>query len=327
MWFDGNRVLTYNALFNFIVGNRGTGKTYWAKKWAVADFLKNKKEFVYLRRYKTEIDVKTFFTQIQPEFPDTELTVKGKDFYIDGSYAGQAVALSTGITKKSMPFDNVNKIIFDEFMIENGNYRYLVNEVNKFLDFYETVNRLRVDGRADTIVFFLSNALSLYNPYFNFFKIKFRGNTKKFRNGELYAEIFLDEEFAKAKMESRFGKIISGTEYAEYAVFNNFYLDDNKLIGKKTGNAEYHCTFIINGKEYGIYRDYSVGKMFVTDSVDKTCPKRYCFSNKDHEINTMLIKGRSPYIKSFAENYKLGNVLYESQGVKSATQDTIVLFL
>lgn len=322
MWFDGNRILTYNTLFNFVVGNRGTGKTYWFKKWAVADFLRTGAQFIYLRRYRTECDVKSFFTQIKPEFPNVKFSVKGQSFFINEKFAGQCIALSQGITKKSMPFDGVNKLCFDEFMLEEAHYRYLKNEVNAFLDFYETVNRLRIDGRRDCTVFFLSNALSLYNPYFTFFEIKF-GKSNRFRKGDLYAEIFQDPEFTKVKKLSRFGQLIEGTEYADYAIDNTFYLDDSKLVSKREGNCGYYATFVIEGVDYGIWINYEVGRMWISKEIDPSCLKRFCFSGKDHGLNTMLIKGHSMIIKGFVTNYKLGNVYYDSMEVKAKTSDTI----
>ena len=54
IFYDGNRILTHNCLFNFIVGSRGNGKTFWFKKWAIEDFLKNEGQFIYVRRNTKE---------------------------------------------------------------------------------------------------------------------------------------------------------------------------------------------------------------------------------------------------------------------------------
>ena len=58
MWWDLKNTLSYNALFNFVVGSRGCGKTYGFKKWAAEDFIKNGNQFIYIRRYKTEMNKK-----------------------------------------------------------------------------------------------------------------------------------------------------------------------------------------------------------------------------------------------------------------------------
>ena len=81
-WFDINKVLSYNAMLNFVVGYRGVGKTYGAKVWAVNHFFKTGMKFIYLRRFKEEVngdDLKTFFTQIE-----NDEKMKGHEFTVDG---------------------------------------------------------------------------------------------------------------------------------------------------------------------------------------------------------------------------------------------------
>ena len=83
MYYDYNKVLSYNAMFNFIIGERGVGKTFGAKKFCINRFLKYGEQFVYIRRYKTEIkesagDVNKFFGQMADFFPDINFGVHGE---------------------------------------------------------------------------------------------------------------------------------------------------------------------------------------------------------------------------------------------------------
>lgn len=55
MYYDINNTLSYNALFNIVLGGRGIGKSYQWKIKAVRDFLKKGKQFGYIRRYKDEL--------------------------------------------------------------------------------------------------------------------------------------------------------------------------------------------------------------------------------------------------------------------------------
>ena len=66
IFYDIFKTLTYNCLFNFIVGSRGTGKTYGAKKLAIKRFLEKGHQFVYLRRFKEELDetAESYFNDI-----------------------------------------------------------------------------------------------------------------------------------------------------------------------------------------------------------------------------------------------------------------------
>ena len=156
------------------MGERGVGKTYSTKKFAIRRFLKTGEQFVYLRRYKTELsesvgdekDAK-FFKKIKAEFPEHKFRVSGDKLYCDDKICGYALSLSTALILKSAEFDKVKTIIFDEFIIDGGSsYHYFRNEVEQFLEFYESIARLR-----DVRVLFLANAISITNPYFTYFNI------------------------------------------------------------------------------------------------------------------------------------------------------------
>ena len=68
MYYSRNDLLSYNALFNFVVGSRGTGKTYSFKDWAINDFLKKSSDLVKLKH-----ELETFIHAI--ELDESELDV------------------------------------------------------------------------------------------------------------------------------------------------------------------------------------------------------------------------------------------------------------
>ena len=55
LYLDYNKICSYNAMVNMIIGGRGIGKSYGAKKMVMKNFLKRGEEFIYLRRYKQEL--------------------------------------------------------------------------------------------------------------------------------------------------------------------------------------------------------------------------------------------------------------------------------
>ena len=55
MWIDLSKIISYNALLNFIVAERGVGKTFGATEFVTRQFINKKDEFVYIRRYKSEL--------------------------------------------------------------------------------------------------------------------------------------------------------------------------------------------------------------------------------------------------------------------------------
>lgn len=323
IFWDINRPLSYNALFNFIVGNRGGGKTYGAKKYVIKKFIQTRKQFVYVRRYEKEFKrLKKFFDDIRDEFPDHELTVKGKEFYIDGELAGYAIVLSTSKIEKSNPMPEVDTIIFDEFVIDKGIYRYIPDEVTNFLELYETVARLR-----DVKVFFLSNAITMINPYFLYFDLKIPYKKDIQCKNDILIQIYCNEEFLKVKKNTRFGKIIDGTPYGAYNMENKFLRDIPTFIEKKSGQCNFQFSFIYKSEVFGIWRNNKEGKIYVSKDYDHNRPIYYALTKEDHTPNTLLLSGlrSSPPFHKFLIQFEKGNVYFENQRLKNLMWDVVKL--
>lgn len=325
MYWDINKTLTYNALFNFIVGARGVGKTYGAKQFVIKDFIKNDRQFVYVRRYKEELKkMKTFFDDIMEAFPEHELKYDRGFFYIDGKACGCPLALSTAKVEKSTPFPRVATIIFDEFILDKGYHHYLPDEVTNFLELYSTVARDR-----DVRVFFLSNALTITNPYFLYFDltIPYNKNNIKCEN-DILIEVIKDTEYSDHMKNTRFGKIIAGTEYGNYNMDNEFYRDNFDFIGKKSVTAKYLFAIKYKDTIFGVWLDLAQGCQVVSYDYDKTLPVIYSLTIDDHTPNTYLLKGQKPFLlEQFFKNYKMGLVRFESMNIKNVCQELIKMTL
>lgn len=320
MFYDYHDLLTHNTLFNFIVGNRGAGKTFGFKKWAISSFLKTGKQFIYLRRYKSEIDdMSGFFGDVSDFFPECEFEVKGKKLYINKQLAGYLVSLSNALVKKSVNYNQVDKIGFDEFIIDKGNLRYLNNEVVKFLEFYETVARMRDDVRA----VFMSNAVSIVNPYFLYWDIRPNPDKRFTKKGQLLVEFVRNEEFVQAKYKTRFGQIIKGTEYGDYAIENKYLLDNETFIERKTPDAKHVCYVAYNGNNYGFWVDYREGKFYVSKKIDPSCKHSYSLTDADHNPNKMLLRNKKSafFLMKFIEAYEGGYCFFEDMQTKNQAME------
>ena len=316
-------------MFNFIIGERGVGKTYGAIKFCINDYLKNGNQFVYLRRFKTEIessaDAKdnSFFSKIieNEEFPEHEFKTKNtKDkaiFRCNKEICGYAIPLSTSLILKSKSFSKVKNIIFDEFIIERGTYHYLPNEVHQFLDFCETVMRLR-----DFRVFFLGNAIQKANPYFNYFNldIPYGSDIKTYQNGLILVNYIKNMEYRQAKRETRFGQLISGTEYDNYAIDNKFLHENSTFIEKRTQNSKFFFILKLDRHQYGAWSDGKSGKIYLSSAYDPKCPIIFAWDVNDHDEKTRLLRVRSSdFLKTLIEKYRNGLLCFENQKVKMAT--------
>jgi hypothetical protein len=269
----------------FVVGGRGLGKTYGAKKKAIKAAVTKGEQFIYLRRYKEELtdSVRTFFDDIvgNDEFEDWDFRVNGRAFEYSAiefrdekkrewHMAGFAMALSQGQAKKSMALPNVTLIIFDEFILEKGNMRYLPYEYNVFNSLYSTVDR----WKDKTRVLFLANAVSIDNPYFVYYGIiPDEGQQwihtkpvthKDGRKANFITAHFPDaEEFARSVSATAFGQFIAGTEYEAFAIANKFADNNNRLIGDKVSNARYKFTLLTEKGTFSVWRDPSYQTYYV----------------------------------------------------------------
>ena len=345
IYYDYQRVLSYNALLNFIIGERGVGKSYGAKEFVADRFINKGKQFVYLRRYKTELKEAMmkkghpiFFEQIvynedgtkNKKYENHKLTNKNDTMYIDDKLCGFAIPLSIANILKSSTYNNVDTIIFDEFIIDKGCYHYLQNEVEQLLDVIETVGRLR-----DIRIIFLGNAISITNPYFTYFNLSLPYNSdivvsKKDNKGNplIIVNYIKNLKYREVKKQSRFGQLIDGTEYGKYAIDNKFLRDSKSFIRKKSKTSKFYFILVINGKHYGVWCDYKDGLMFISNDYDPNCPVIFSINPDDHNENTLLIRCRtSPFFKSIIEHYRLARLCFENQQIKNNVMQYLVKHL
>lgn len=284
MWYDVNSTLSHNCLLNFVVGPRGVGKTYSCKNRVIRNFLRKGEQFVYLRRYETEIKkdkIEKFFDDIEYCYSDHGFAVKDGKFYIDGKVAGYYLPLSKASQVKSVPYPQVSMIIFDEFIIDQGMIRYLPNEVITFNEMYSTIARLR-----DVTVLFLSNAITFTNPYFLFFDLSLQQGQKIVKKGDILLELVDSPDYTRAASETRFGKIIQGTDYGKYAIENSFLRDTDTFIEKMSGPGTYLFTIRVNDESFGVY--YLNEFWYISNSVDNTCKKIMSLDIMSHDDATTL---------------------------------------
>ena len=66
-YYNFDKLFSYNFLIAFVIGERGVGKSFNAKVAVMKKFLKTGEQFIYVRRYKTELDtaLTTFWEDLQ----------------------------------------------------------------------------------------------------------------------------------------------------------------------------------------------------------------------------------------------------------------------
>ena len=314
-YYSLDRLLSYGAMFNIAVGARGLGKTYACKKRAIKRALDGGEEFVYLRRFQTELKhVSTFFNDIRGEFPEWELSVDGRKAKArptgsDGEWTtiGYFLALTAGATLKSVSYPNVCTLIFDEFIIEEGTRHYLPAEVDTFLDLYSTIDR----NNDRVKVFMLSNAVRCVNPYFIEWRIQTGKAFQRRGGGYLVCELIDNEAFAGEVSRTRFGKFIKETspEYASYAIDNLFSDDTEDLLGKKPPEARLIATLRTRTGEISLWNDDMM--WYVQRRLPRDCDVRLAYKVRARDGERVQTKGEG-YMAILVHAIKDGRVRFDS---------------
>ncbi len=331
-WFTPYEMMTYNCVFNFVIGDRGGGKSFGTLEYCIRQYLKHDREFIYLRRYVTELEdsLPTLFQALvmEDKFPDNVLTVKGNTLYCDGKTMGYAVALSTSMKRKSVNYSKVWYIIFEEFMVDGVTSRYLGpgdKEVSVFENFFETVDRLRDQTR----VFFIANAFSMVNIYFTRYRIRLVPPYKRYnRIKDILVCIWHDEGYREAKRATRFYNIVEGTEYAEHAYGNKFFMDSDHFIKKRNSDSEFFFALVYMSKKYGVWVDWNKGEYYVSTRTggltDKNTISLTLEDNRPNNINIRRVR-TMPFMQHFRRAVDENTVFYDNLETYAALKEAVYL--
>ena len=335
-YYDYSKVMSFNSYYNVIIGARGLGKTFGAKKLVISRAIKNGEQFVYLRRYKDELKVSkdAFFADISEEFPEWDFRingyaaemapadsrdVKGREWQVIGFF----VALSTAQSRKGVSYHGVRWILFDEFIIEKGATHYLPKEDEAFLNFYSTVDR----WKDKTRVFFLANAVSMMNPYFLAWDIKpdqegefvkrrrvvVRGQTVDY----IVCHFANSAEFSKGVYKTAFGQFIAGSEYADYAVGSEFADNHDHLLQLKTAAAKYVYTVETKHGMFSVWLDGVNRKFYIQGRRPKQEIVFTMLADKMAE-GKILVRYNDKMIQTLRTAFNNANMLFDNAKTRNA---------
>lgn len=294
LYWSPNPLFSHNRILNFVIGERGFGKTYGSIRYCIKRFIKYGEQFIYSKRYKTDLKNNAdFFNEIQHDFPEHELYVRNSDLIIDGKVAGWIIPLSSWQSIKSRNFSKVGTIIYDEFMLEKSSKQtYLPEEPKALLNFMDSVFRNRENVRCIC----LSNAVSITNPFFIYFKIIPDIGRRFNKTQSIMVEVTDGKDFANERKKTPFGQLISDTEYGRFALNNEFVGDSQVFIEKRTKNSRFQFSIVYNGMIMGIWVDTNEGLMYLSNDHDPLTKKVFVFKKDDMD------EGRT-YVTNWKQNY------------------------
>lgn len=308
-----------------VMGARGLGKTYGAKKIVIKNAINKGQQFIYLRRYKTELKGRdSFFADIQHEFPNEEFRVVGQ--YAQRKVCkkwetiGYFISLSTSQANKSIAYPNVYTIIFDEFIIEKGAMRYLPNEAKVFMDFYSTVDRYQDRVR----VLMLANAISIMNPYFIRFHIEPQEGISRHADGFIVTDFVDSDQFQSEVAHTRFGSFIINyaEDYADYSISNKFADNYDDFIMRKTGKARYAFSLRCPEGEISIWIDG--GTWFAQRRQPRGNLVRWAYKVNDLREGERLLVYSDKVLSIMRSTYRKGRLFSDSPETRNMFAEIFV---
>ena len=175
-YYDISNMLSTNAQYMILLGQRANGKSYQAKVTALKAAYYDNKRFVYLRRWREDIKTKA----VQAYFGDVPVYTitngeydhikvwNGEIFFArfneegkeeKSNCIGRACALNESERYKSWVFKDYEYILFEEFITDKA---YLLEEPRQLQQFVSTVAR---NERIHVLM--IGNTLSRVCPYFS----------------------------------------------------------------------------------------------------------------------------------------------------------------
>lgn len=179
-FYSLNDILSKNADYNIVFGERSNGKTFAALKYGLEQYVSTGKQFAYIRRWREDLRGKRaeslFAGHVSTGLVSTltkgafnaVVHVSGKWFlskFENGKHYPELTPFCFGFClsetehEKSSSYPNVTTIVFDEFITRRY---YLPDEFMLFMNTLSTIIRRRNDIK----IFMLGNTINQYCPYF-----------------------------------------------------------------------------------------------------------------------------------------------------------------
>ena len=184
------------------------------------------------------------------------------------------------------------------------------------LDFYSTVDR----NQDKTSVYFLANSVSVTNPYFNEYKIRpdRLPEISTSHGGFILVEFPDSKKFRESVTNTRFGRFISGTEYEEFAVGNQFADGHDKLVKTKTVDARPRFNFETSGGVFSIWYDMKASEWYVQDKLIGGDATMLTLLAEKMDKGKVLVNFNDKYLSYLRTAFRQGRVLFDSPRSRNA---------
>lgn len=322
-YYDGTKLLSLKDIngnkpeIYMCTTNRTGGKTTYFGRLCINAFLKKGEKFGLIYRYNYELDnvVEKFYKDIGSLFfKGHEMTAKRRasgifhELFLDEKSCGYALSLNSAdqIKKYSHLFNDIERMIFDEFQSETNHY--CSDEVKKLLSIHTSIARGQGEQVRYVPVYMLSNPVSIINPYYIEMGVseRLRDDTKFLRGDGFVLEQGYIDSASKAQKESGFNRAFASNSYVAYSS-ECVYLNDNKaFIEKPITKGRYLATLKYQGKDFAIREYPEEGIIYCDDRPDTTFTTKITVTTNDHEINYVMLKRNDLFLSNLRWYFERG---------------------
>ena len=314
-----------NQLHNVTIlfGGRGVGKTYSTLRHLVLEDHK----FIWLRDTERVVDTIVAGSSLtapieadDPYFPHVEIVKEknlgkfykvkpGSDKTSDGDCIGYLCALSTFRNLRGIDFSDVDIIVIDEFIPEEG---AMVREHvgTTFLNMYETVNRNRELKGADPVkIILLSNTNNIYSDILvklgvnRIIENMIVSKEKIYTSKDLHIEFISDSEFTKAKSQTLIYRLSNDEKFKQNALKNEF--SESRARIKKVSLKGYKAICQVN-QEYVILLNKNDNLIYIKEGNYKN------LQNYDMADSQQALLFRFLFSDHLRTYYVIGNMFFDS---------------
>jgi hypothetical protein len=277
-YLDFEKILSIDIPFIFIIGGRGTGKTYGALKYAIDKCLPH----MLMRRTQTQTDLinDPEFTPYKKLNQDqgwdiTTKTLKKnlggifENIEEGGTLLGYTCALSTIKNIRGFDASNIKLLIYDEFIPEKHE-RPLKGEADALWNAYETINRNReLHNEKPLQLVALANSNDLANPIFmdlgvirTVQKMQAKGQNSYINRDRKFAIFDLgDSKISVDKNDTVLYTLKKGSEFADMSLGNRY---NNEVAGRIKSKPIKEYRPIVKIGELCIYEHKHDGSLYAS---------------------------------------------------------------
>ena len=338
--------------FQIFIGGRGTGKTYSALEGVSTPSLRaehNVDKFMYLRRMKQEaellldsdkkgeganpfkpinrnlklnIGIKKMNSQLG-SICERGSTDEGRYTY-SSTPLGYSAALTSIASMRSLAFNDVSDIIYDEFIPERHLHK-IKGECDALLNAYETINRNReFEGQEACRLWMLANSNDIYNDYFvglgivsECEKMLRKGISDKYFEDRGLAIHILppSKTFMEKKSKTAIARLTKGTAFSQMAYSNEFAYNDFSLISRRP-LAGYVPFVSISNKAF-IYKKKGMNEYYVTYAKARV----QNFDVKTEQDRRMFMRR---FGLGLLDEFTASHIVFESYELKALLLDVLL---